>query len=1283
MSISSINTSIGSAAQSPQAPNLLNNAPAAGSAVQLATSTSSSSSNTKLNSDWLKIKVAAPTQQPLLVHDESGKEPGEKLKIPTTAGQISQTASNYVKHKIVSKASTTKSSGSIQIQVPSTLTLSGPKNIIKSTTPASPTTTTLNLTQLTTKKQSKTGTTSPGITVLPSDGPVIKAFSLSNNPTIQNAEHVNIGTLNIPNPRKVNIASSKITLQGSSGSSANSNTINNLVKNILSSGTSNNAAIANATAAVTAAATTYSQMNNESNSVPKIVTKNAANNNSNHPIITTLMQNNSEGSKNEQHQAGGSNNASSNQVHQITKLQGSSNQINLPSTTLNLSTSQAAGQLPKITVLTALNNSNATTVSKGIKQPQGRVITATTTTTAATSSPTMDTSNSTSNITKTTIPISLKASTAQPSHHAQLIPISSSSNGQISNIVSGINLRTLSPISFSLPANTNDVNTKINTKTTTQNSTTPPPSGIQNQPLTINATNISNLISKSIANNLMNTTSISNQGNVYRTIPQSQQPCTTQLDNDEQQQQQSTTYNNKPINNFTNTNSQTIAQICSNLNNQYQIQQQQGNNNNASTTIQPIRYINNSQPTHHNHHHHQHHQQAKIYQQNTSNSQSVHLQQFTLNNSMLSHGNSSSIKKSLGNNNNNLVSNASLPQSSSSPSASPLKPNIIRKPRRDSPSHANLNNITLNSTDQQHQVLNMYHQPSLKHPIYELTQTAMMDTTTTTTTNAKNPVTVQLLNQMDQLQQTPSENLYQHQAQILSIPSSSSPSSSSTMPSSSSSSSSNPKSIVNLIAESSSSLSSTSSSSSSDVSKNIRKYTLNTQLNLPSVQQVNVRDTQPKESWATASTLASSSSSSSSPIPNKPLQQQQQQTDLPSSSAQPTSSTSLPQSSQPIEQSQPELTTSRKRRKQEFKKISEDHSISYNSNPLSNNSALAYSMIKTGKLEIDKQLLDNLEGIDDTVNDELITARFTKKIRSNLYQNCSDQTPIAVPISNQTEKIMQLNAEEQMLVNEVKTNSNESDDSNDCLDDETVQLLSKEFSYVASNGVKWTSKRNRSHISKSYKSSWKPRSNHYLRYSDVKLKEKVKKPTVKTITHKELIENLNEWKFHFVISQVKNLITFENESLTVIDDVENLMQNNDFFDSYSDITIKINESIKANSQRHKHVNEQLDEAQQLINELFDHKEKFKSSILMSSSSTSSKNSSSESSNSIKMLQNSSNKNQQPSSHMSLKSINNNSNKNHFSSSSSSKKGISTRSSQLKNSSPISNIINKSAKVSKS
>ena len=38
--------------------------------------------------------------------------------------------------------------------------------------------------------------------------------------------------------------------------------------------------------------------------------------------------------------------------------------------------------------------------------------------------------------------------------------------------------------------------------------------------------------------------------------------------------------------------------------------------------------------------------------------------------------------------------------------------------------------------------------------------------------------------------------------------------------------------------------------------------------------------------------------------------------------------------------------------------------------------------------------------------------------------------------------------------------------------------------------------------------------------------------------------------------------TYENDSLHVIEDVENLMQNSKFLGQFSDISLKINESLK-------------------------------------------------------------------------------------------------------------------------
>ncbi|RNA23737.1 histone deacetylase complex subunit SAP130-like protein [Brachionus plicatilis] len=169
------------------------------------------------------------------------------------------------------------------------------------------------------------------------------------------------------------------------------------------------------------------------------------------------------------------------------------------------------------------------------------------------------------------------------------------------------------------------------------------------------------------------------------------------------------------------------------------------------------------------------------------------------------------------------------------------------------------------------------------------------------------------------------------------------------------------------------------------------------------------------------------------------------------------------------------------------------------------------------------------------------------------------------------------------------------------LDDQTVELLSKEFSYVDREGVRWTSKRQRSQVSidKCYSPTWRPKQNHFVKYSDLGPVQSPTNSQASTITRKQLVDNLNEWRFHYVISQVNDLIEYENESLEVMNEVEDFLKNDNLIE-FSDICIKISDSIKANSQRHKCVNQQLDETQILIHKLFDHKEKYKNFLIISS-----------------------------------------------------------------------------------
>ncbi len=82
---------------------------------------------------------------------------------------------------------------------------------------------------------------------------------------------------------------------------------------------------------------------------------------------------------------------------------------------------------------------------------------------------------------------------------------------------------------------------------------------------------------------------------------------------------------------------------------------------------------------------------------------------------------------------------------------------------------------------------------------------------------------------------------------------------------------------------------------------------------------------------------------------------------------------------------------------------------------------------------------------------------------------------------------------------------------------------------MASNGVKWVTKKRAQKV-QSQLSEWNSRKHHFIRYSDINPENNQNENAINsnTITQQELIENLNEWKFHFVISQVKTLVSFNN-----------------------------------------------------------------------------------------------------------------------------------------------------------
>lgn len=301
----------------------------------------------------------------------------------------------------------------------------------------------------------------------------------------------------------------------------------------------------------------------------------------------------------------------------------------------------------------------------------------------------------------------------------------------------------------------------------------------------------------------------------------------------------------------------------------------------------------------------------------------------------------------------------------------------------------------------------------------------------------------------------------------------------------------------------------------------------------PTVQQqtsqfntVNLTNTEPQVlAYATTSTTASLSSK---PLINlhqadelnknvRKFQMNTQSTAATSSSSASSSAPTNEQQAVQLEQKEDLLLnqqTTRKRRKQEFirKPHLDEPTLNspfcpnryLNENTNISNSTSSSTTLKLNK-KINKILKNDLKQVDFCDED------LNEQTRSSI----DDEEPQSKQSKLDSLKLKKFNAE---------------NDEDDYLDDDAVQLLSKEFSYVASNGVKWvTKKRSNIALSKMLKPGYDARKNHFVYYSDIKQEQSEDLGTKNTssstmITPKELIENLNEWKFHFVISQVKNLV---------------------------------------------------------------------------------------------------------------------------------------------------------------
>ena len=125
----------------------------------------------------------------------------------------------------------------------------------------------------------------------------------------------------------------------------------------------------------------------------------------------------------------------------------------------------------------------------------------------------------------------------------------------------------------------------------------------------------------------------------------------------------------------------------------------------------------------------------------------------------------------------------------------------------------------------------------------------------------------------------------------------------------------------------------------------------------------------------------------------------------------------------------------------------------------------------------------------------------------------------------------------------------------------------------------------------SYRHTWRSRHNHFLRHSDVRVKED-RRPTVNELANqRQVLQKINGWKIYHLSSQMENIVDMEVELTKKLNGLQKRLEKLANPDLGSRDLSKVHELIKANLQRSKIVQDQVREAKDHALELFEHKSK--------------------------------------------------------------------------------------------
>merc|ERR1712227_513569 len=130
----------------------------------------------------------------------------------------------------------------------------------------------------------------------------------------------------------------------------------------------------------------------------------------------------------------------------------------------------------------------------------------------------------------------------------------------------------------------------------------------------------------------------------------------------------------------------------------------------------------------------------------------------------------------------------------------------------------------------------------------------------------------------------------------------------------------------------------------------------------------------------------------------------------------------------------------------------------------------------------------------------------------------------------------------------------------------------------------------------SYRHTWKSGHNHFLRYSDVKSKDE-RRPTVNELANQKLVlQKINGWKIYHLSAGMEDVVEMENDLSDRLEDFAQRLEDAANKDVDKELT-KVQELIKANIQRSKVIQDQVSEAKDNCQSIFEHKPKIQDIIL--------------------------------------------------------------------------------------